>query len=187
MRRKRIGSLVNFMQDWDRQNPTQIVTEMCGFVTILSGTFLLHRTKDTVDGESSFMLTVCSLSRECIVLCRNWYCYGAQLPVQDPLACLSMQMRMVMMLKVSHYAVLGPYERHEHVGTYHIYVGAPVCPWSDHILANDSSAILWCLNPSVGMVRVYWFEQLEGGEKMAEKVSHARDWFCILAFAISPC
>lgn len=38
------------MQDWDRQNPTQIVTEMCGFVTILSGTFLLHKTKDMADG-----------------------------------------------------------------------------------------------------------------------------------------
>lgn len=37
-------------QDWDRQNPTQIVTEMCGFVTILSGTFLLHKTKDMADG-----------------------------------------------------------------------------------------------------------------------------------------
>nr|CAD1824601.1 unnamed protein product [Ananas comosus var. bracteatus] len=34
----------------DGQNPTQIVTEMCGFVTILSGTFLLHKTKDMVDG-----------------------------------------------------------------------------------------------------------------------------------------
>jgi len=47
------------MQDWDRQNPTQIVTEMCGFVTILSGTFLLHKTKDLVDGtisHSSFEL-----------------------------------------------------------------------------------------------------------------------------------
>ena len=38
-------------QDWDRQNPTQIVTEMCGFVTILSGTFLLHKTKDMADGK----------------------------------------------------------------------------------------------------------------------------------------
>ncbi|AQK93672.1 putative magnesium transporter NIPA4 [Zea mays] len=38
------------LMDWDRQNPTQIVTEMCGFVTILSGTFLLHKTKDMVDG-----------------------------------------------------------------------------------------------------------------------------------------
>lgn len=42
------------MQDWDRQNPTQIVTEMCGFVTILSGTFLLHKTKDMVDGMTAF-------------------------------------------------------------------------------------------------------------------------------------
>ncbi|CAD5163585.1 unnamed protein product [Musa acuminata subsp. malaccensis] len=39
--------------DWDRQNPTQIITEMCGFVTILSGTFLLHKTKDMADGLPS--------------------------------------------------------------------------------------------------------------------------------------
>ncbi|GJM92367.1 hypothetical protein PR202_ga08836 [Eleusine coracana subsp. coracana] len=43
-------NLCTCTQDWDRQNPTQIVTEMCGFVTILSGTFLLHKTKDMVDG-----------------------------------------------------------------------------------------------------------------------------------------
>ncbi|KAM3410583.1 hypothetical protein ACQJBY_002667 [Aegilops geniculata] len=44
-----LASVIMF-KDWDRQNPTQIVTEMCGFVTILSGTFLLHKTKDMVDG-----------------------------------------------------------------------------------------------------------------------------------------
>ncbi|XP_020110169.1 probable magnesium transporter NIPA2 isoform X2 [Ananas comosus] len=33
-------------KEWDSQNATQIVTELCGFVTILSGTFLLHKTKD---------------------------------------------------------------------------------------------------------------------------------------------
>nr|GLL45614.1 probable magnesium transporter NIPA4 [Ipomoea trifida] len=44
-----LASVIMF-KDWDRQNPTQIVTEMCGFVTILSGTFLLHSTKDMVDG-----------------------------------------------------------------------------------------------------------------------------------------
>ncbi|KAG2593395.1 probable magnesium transporter NIPA4 [Panicum virgatum] len=45
-----LASVIMF-KDWDRQNPTQIVTEMCGFVTILSGTFLLHKTKDLVDGH----------------------------------------------------------------------------------------------------------------------------------------
>ncbi|KAM6598183.1 hypothetical protein CsatA_008707 [Cannabis sativa] len=40
-------------KDWDRQSPTQVITEMCGFVTILSGTFLLHKTKDMADGSSS--------------------------------------------------------------------------------------------------------------------------------------
>ncbi|CAA0838999.1 Probable magnesium transporter NIPA4 [Striga hermonthica] len=43
-----LASVIMF-KDWDRQNPTQIVTEMCGFVTILSGTFLLHKTKDMAD------------------------------------------------------------------------------------------------------------------------------------------
>ncbi|KAK0577623.1 hypothetical protein LWI29_035926 [Acer saccharum] len=46
-----LASVIMF-KDWDRQNPTQILTEMCGFVTILSGTFLLHKTKDMVDGSS---------------------------------------------------------------------------------------------------------------------------------------
>ncbi|XP_020262044.1 probable magnesium transporter NIPA4 isoform X1 [Asparagus officinalis] len=46
-----LASVIMF-KDWDRQNPTQILTEMCGFVTILSGTFLLHRTKDMVDCNS---------------------------------------------------------------------------------------------------------------------------------------
>ncbi|KAK9271308.1 hypothetical protein L1049_026898 [Liquidambar formosana] len=44
-----LASVIMF-KDWDRQNLTQIVTEMCGFVTILSGTFLLHKTKDMVEG-----------------------------------------------------------------------------------------------------------------------------------------
>lgn len=44
------------VQDWDQQNAAQIVTELCGFVTILSGTFLLHATKDMGDstGLSSY-------------------------------------------------------------------------------------------------------------------------------------
>lgn len=47
-----LASVIMF-KDWDRQNLTQIVTEMCGFVTILSGTFLLHKTKDLSDSLSS--------------------------------------------------------------------------------------------------------------------------------------
>jgi multidrug transporter EmrE-like cation transporter len=47
-----LASVIMF-KDWDRQNPSQIVTEMCGFVTILSGTFLLHKTKDLGDNSSS--------------------------------------------------------------------------------------------------------------------------------------
>ncbi|GAU32174.1 hypothetical protein TSUD_68450 [Trifolium subterraneum] len=38
---------INYLnKDWDTQNASQIATELCGFVTILAGTFLLHKTKD---------------------------------------------------------------------------------------------------------------------------------------------
>ncbi|CAN1835270.1 Probable magnesium transporter NIPA2 [Linum perenne] len=43
-----LASMIMF-KDWDSQNASQIATELCGFVTILSGTFLLHRTKDMGD------------------------------------------------------------------------------------------------------------------------------------------
>ncbi|KAL8520911.1 hypothetical protein ACS0TY_011458 [Phlomoides rotata] len=48
-----LASVIMF-KDWNRQNPTQIVTEMCGFVVILSGTFLLHKTKDMA-ADGSYM------------------------------------------------------------------------------------------------------------------------------------
>ncbi|TYI44136.1 hypothetical protein ES332_A01G216500v1 [Gossypium tomentosum] len=52
-------------KDWDGQSPTQILTEMCGFVTILSGTFLLHKTKDMADGPGlSTSLSMRSLKHE---------------------------------------------------------------------------------------------------------------------------
>ncbi|XXG50365.1 hypothetical protein AAC387_Pa02g4394 [Persea americana] len=44
-----IASVIMF-KDWDSQNASQIATELCGFVTILSGTFLLHKTKDMGSG-----------------------------------------------------------------------------------------------------------------------------------------
>lgn len=47
-----LASVIMF-KDWDRQNPLQIITEICGFITILSGTFLLHTTKDMGDHMTS--------------------------------------------------------------------------------------------------------------------------------------
>ncbi|KAM3360937.1 putative magnesium transporter NIPA4 [Capsicum galapagoense] len=48
---------VIMFKDWNGQTATQIITELCGFVTILSGTFLLHKTKDLVEvsSPSAFM------------------------------------------------------------------------------------------------------------------------------------
>lgn len=52
-----LASVIMF-KDWDRQNPSQILTELCGFITILSGTFLLHSTKDM--GDSNMTSSLCS-------------------------------------------------------------------------------------------------------------------------------
>lgn len=49
-----LASAIMF-KDWDQQTTPQIITEMCGFVTILAGTFLLHATKDM--GDSTAGLT----------------------------------------------------------------------------------------------------------------------------------
>ncbi|KAG9148699.1 hypothetical protein Leryth_013390 [Lithospermum erythrorhizon] len=46
-----VASVIMF-KDWSGQNPTQIVTQLCGFVTILSGTFLLHRTHELEESPS---------------------------------------------------------------------------------------------------------------------------------------
>ncbi|XP_010246717.1 PREDICTED: probable magnesium transporter NIPA2 [Nelumbo nucifera] len=46
-----IASMIMF-KDWDSQDASQIATELCGFVTIFSGTFLLHKTKDMGDNQS---------------------------------------------------------------------------------------------------------------------------------------
>ena len=54
--------LKNF-QDWDSQNGSQIATELCGFVTILSGTFLLHKTKD-IGSNPAVSLLVTELARQ---------------------------------------------------------------------------------------------------------------------------
>nr|XP_043633980.1 probable magnesium transporter NIPA1 isoform X2 [Erigeron canadensis] len=40
-----LASMIMF-KNWKHQNASQIVTELSGFVTIFSGTFLLHKTKD---------------------------------------------------------------------------------------------------------------------------------------------
>ena len=43
------GKLLNFLflfQDWDGQGAGSIISEICGFIVVLSGTILLHTTKD---------------------------------------------------------------------------------------------------------------------------------------------
>ncbi|CDP17147.1 unnamed protein product [Coffea canephora] len=52
-----LASIIMF-KDWDSQNASQIVSEVCGFVTILSGTFLLHKTKDMGGVSSTSNTTV---------------------------------------------------------------------------------------------------------------------------------
>ncbi|KAK9671448.1 hypothetical protein RND81_12G030600 [Saponaria officinalis] len=58
-----LASMIMF-KDWDSQNGAQIATEVCGFITILSGTFLLHKTKD-MGSTPALPVTPHELSRRC--------------------------------------------------------------------------------------------------------------------------
>lgn len=35
-----------FLQDWSGQNVSSITSELCGFITVLSGTIILHATRE---------------------------------------------------------------------------------------------------------------------------------------------
>ncbi|KAK8923638.1 hypothetical protein KSP39_PZI019223 [Platanthera zijinensis] len=47
-----LATMIMF-KEWDSQDATQIISEICGFFTILSGTFLLQMTKDFCGSNSS--------------------------------------------------------------------------------------------------------------------------------------
>lgn len=47
-----VASIIMF-KEWDSQNASEIVSELCGFMTILCGTFLLHKTKDMGTGDTT--------------------------------------------------------------------------------------------------------------------------------------
>ena len=36
----------SMLQDWSGQNASTIVSELCGFITVLSGTMILHSTRE---------------------------------------------------------------------------------------------------------------------------------------------
>ncbi|XP_042428076.1 probable magnesium transporter NIPA1 [Zingiber officinale] len=58
------ASMIMF-KDWDSQNASQIVTEICGFITILSGTFLLHKTMDTGSPPPPPPPAMCVVGMDC--------------------------------------------------------------------------------------------------------------------------
>ncbi|KAL8217312.1 hypothetical protein R6Q57_024149 [Mikania cordata] len=61
-----LASIIMF-KDWDDQSASQIATEICGFVTILCGTFLLHKTKDMeILTPNSLNAHVDTNSRHCL-------------------------------------------------------------------------------------------------------------------------
>ncbi|KAK9725799.1 hypothetical protein RND81_05G170000 [Saponaria officinalis] len=58
-----LASMIMF-KEWDSQNGSQIATEGCGFITILAGTFLLHKTRD-MGSTPAVPLSPHELSRCC--------------------------------------------------------------------------------------------------------------------------
>ncbi|KAB1213612.1 Magnesium transporter NIPA2 [Morella rubra] len=59
-----LASMIMF-KDWDSQDASQIATEVCGFITILAGTFLLHKTKDMGNVTPVQPPVIISESRDC--------------------------------------------------------------------------------------------------------------------------
>ncbi|KAM0947060.1 putative magnesium transporter NIPA [Dioscorea sansibarensis] len=47
-----LASMIMF-KDWSSQDSMEIATEICGLLTIISGTYLLHKTKDMGDSKTS--------------------------------------------------------------------------------------------------------------------------------------
>lgn len=37
---------MSMLQDWSGQNVSSIASELCGFITVLSGTIILHATRE---------------------------------------------------------------------------------------------------------------------------------------------
>lgn len=44
------------MQDWKDQKASDIVSEICGFITVLSGTIILHSTREQEPSSPPGML-----------------------------------------------------------------------------------------------------------------------------------
>ncbi|KAH9741617.1 putative magnesium transporter [Citrus sinensis] len=61
-----LASVIMF-KDWDGQTAASIISEICGFVVVLSGTILLHTTKDFERNQNWYWLL-----RLCLVLVRQW-------------------------------------------------------------------------------------------------------------------
>jgi hypothetical protein len=83
--------LSDMMQDWDQQSASQIITELCGFVTILSGTFLLHATKDIGDSSSTMGSLYFTFRTPTFLLSLSigLYPMGSNLAITGPGMCLS--------------------------------------------------------------------------------------------------
>ncbi|KAH7277940.1 hypothetical protein KP509_38G016500 [Ceratopteris richardii] len=48
-----LTQMVYLNKDWDGQSASNVVSEICGFITIISGTVLLHSTKESSDTRRS--------------------------------------------------------------------------------------------------------------------------------------
>lgn len=63
-----VASVIMF-KDWDGQSASDIVSEICGFITVLSGTIILHVTKDSEQTTSTGIYT--PLTHSCTCHCQG--------------------------------------------------------------------------------------------------------------------
>lgn len=59
--------LIIYFQDWSGQDVTSITSEICGFITVLSGTIILHMTREQEESnmQSTYIIIYSFLSYSC--------------------------------------------------------------------------------------------------------------------------
>jgi len=59
--------LIIYFQDWSGQDISSITSEICGFITVLSGTIILHMTREQEESnmQSTYIITYSFLSYSC--------------------------------------------------------------------------------------------------------------------------
>lgn len=63
------------LQDWSGQDATSIASELCGFITVLSGTIILHSTREHEQPAAKGTIDICTILGPSICKFTSLGCY----------------------------------------------------------------------------------------------------------------